>query len=126
MTTWTREDLDQLGAAEELALAPLRRDGTQSKPVTIWVVRVGDELCVRSVNGRTSRWFRGTQARHNGNISAGEVEKEVIFIDADPGLNDAIDAAYRAKYRRYQARIVDSIVSPAARSATIRLLPRCR
>jgi len=48
----------------------------------------------------------------------------VIFTDADPRLNDAIDAAYRAKYRRYQARIVDSIVSPEARSATIRLLPR--
>jgi hypothetical protein len=124
MTTWTREDLDKLGAAEELALAPLRRDCTQRKPVTIWVVRVGDELCVRSVNGRTSRWFRGAQARHEGRISASGVEKEVIFIDADHRLNDAIDAAYRAKYRRYQARIVDSIVSPEARSATIRLLPR--
>jgi hypothetical protein len=124
MNTWTREELDKVGAAEELALAPLQPVGTQRKTVTIWVVRVGDELCVRSVNGRTSRWFRGAQVRHEGRISAGGIEKEVIFTDADPRLNDAIEAAYRAKYRRYQARIVDSIVSPEARSATIRLMPR--
>jgi hypothetical protein len=37
MTTWTREDLDKVGAAEELALAPLQRDGALRKPVTIWV-----------------------------------------------------------------------------------------
>jgi hypothetical protein len=96
MTTWTRGELDKVGAAEELALAPLRRDGTLRKPVTIWVVRVGAELCVRSVNGRTSSWFRGSQIRHEGRISAGGVEKEVSFIDADPSLNDEIEAAYRA------------------------------
>ncbi len=124
MTTWTREELDKIGTAEELEIASLRRDGTPSKPVTIWVVRVGDDLYVRSVNGRNSGWFRGTQLRPEGRITAGGIEKEVIFTDADPGLNDAIDAAYRAKYRRYQASIVDSIVSPEARSATIRLLPR--
>jgi len=124
MTTWTRDELDSIGKAEELRIASLRRDGTHRKPVTIWVARVGDELCVRSVNGRTARWFRGAQVRREGRISAGGVAKEVIFTDADPGLNDDIDAAYRAKYRRYQARIVDSIVSAEARSATIRLLPR--
>ena len=75
MTTWTREEFDKVGSAEELALSPLRRDGTQRKPVTIWVVRVGDELCIRSVNGRNSRWFRGSQVRHEGRISACGVEK---------------------------------------------------
>ena len=92
--------------------------------MTIWVVRVGDELCVRSVNGRTASWFRGVQARPEGHISAGGVEKEVIFTDADPKLNNDIDIAYRTKYHRYQARIVDSIVSPKARSTTIKLLAR--
>jgi hypothetical protein len=48
----------------------------------------------------------------------------VTFSDVALRLNDAIDAAYRVKYLRYQAKIVDSIVSPEARSATIRLLPR--
>jgi hypothetical protein len=29
MTTWTREELDKVGAAGELALAQLQRDGAQ-------------------------------------------------------------------------------------------------
>jgi hypothetical protein len=123
MNTWTREELDQMGAAEELTVASRRRDGTERKPVTVWVVRVGDEVCVRSVNGRAAGWSRGVQVRREGRIRAGGVEAEVIFTDADPGLNDAIDAAYRSKYRRYQPSIVDSIVSAQARSATIRLVP---
>jgi hypothetical protein len=84
------------------------------------VVRVGDEVCVRSVNGRAAGWFRGVQVRREGRIRTGGVETEVIFTNADPALNDAIDAAYR---RRYQPSIVDSIVSAQARSATIRLVP---
>ena len=122
MTTWTRDELDKIGKAEELQIASMRRDGSTRKPVTIWVVRVGDELYVRSVNGRTSSWFHGVEVRLEGCISAGGIEQEATFSDADPSLNESIDAAYSAKYRRYAKKIVDSIVSPEARSATIRLL----
>jgi hypothetical protein len=125
MTAWTSDQLTKIAAAEELQLASLRRDGTLRNPVTIWVVRHGDELYVRSVNGRTAAWFRGTQVRHEGHIRAGGVEKDVAFVEeTDPGINDQIDAAYRIKYRRYAANIISSIVSPEARSATIKLLPR--
>ena len=125
MTAWTSDELTKIGAAEELQIASLRGDGTLRKPVTIWVVRHGDELYVRSVNGRTAAWFRGTQVRHEGHIRAGGVEKDVAFVEeTDPGINDQIDAAYRIKYRRYAANIISSIVSPEARSATIKLLPR--
>jgi hypothetical protein len=124
MTTWTSDELNKIGTAEELKLASLRRDGTLRNPVTIWVVRLGDDLYVRSVNGRTGAWFRGTQVRHEGHIQAGGVEKDVTFVDADPDLNDQIDAAYRTKYRRYAASIISHIVSPEARSATIKLVPR--
>ncbi len=54
MTTWMSEELNKIGNAEELQIASLRHDGTLRKPVTIWVVRLGDDLYVRSVNGRTS------------------------------------------------------------------------
>lgn len=47
--------------------------------MTIWVVRVGDELYVRSVNGRTSAWFRGAQVRHAGHIRAGGMDKDVTL-----------------------------------------------
>jgi hypothetical protein len=124
MTEWTNEELTKIEAADELEIASLRRDGTRRSPVTIWVVRVGDDLYVRSVNGRSGAWFRGSEARHEGRIRVGGVEKDVSFVEADRGLADQIDAAYRTKYGRYAAGIVDHVVSPEARSATIRLVPR--
>ena len=126
MTAWTSEELDKIGMAEELQIAPLQRDGTRRNPVTIWVIRLGDDLYVRSYKGRTAAaWFRGVQVRHEGHIQAGGVERDVTFLEeAAPDLNDRIDAEYRKKYRRYAASIVDSIVSPTARSATIKLVPR--
>ncbi len=123
MTTWTSDELTKIGRADELEIASLRRDGTLRNPVTIWVVRHGDDLYVRSVNGRTAAWFRGTQVRHEGHIRAGGVEKDVTFVNADD-IADELDAAYRTKYRRYAASIISSIVSPEARSATLKLVPR--
>ena len=124
MRTWTRDELNNIGTAEEMKIAPLRRDGTPRDPVTIWVVRLGDDLYVRSAYGRSSAWFRGAQLRHEGRISADGVKKDVVFLDADPNLNDEIDNAYRTKYRRHGAQYVNMMVSPEARSATIKLAPR--
>jgi len=45
-------------------------------------------------------------------------------VDADQNVDNQIDAAYRTKYRRYCDSIVGTIVSPKARSATIKLVPR--
>ncbi len=123
MTTWTSDELARIEAADELELAALRRDGTLRNPVTIWVVRHGRDLYVRSVNGRTSSWFRGAQDRHEGHIRAGGVEKDVLLVEMDD-INDEIDAAYRTKYHRYAASIIDAIVSAEARAATLRLVPR--
>ena len=125
MTIWMSDELNKVGSAEELQIASLRRDGTLRKPVTIWVVRIGDDLYVRSVYGDSSAWFRGVQVLHEGHIRAGGVDKDVTFVEeAAPDLNELIDAAYRTKYRRYAASIVNTIVSPEARSATIKLVPR--
>lgn len=123
MGTWTSDELNKIAAADELKIASLRRDGTLSKPVTIWVVRHGDDLYVRSAYGPTSAWFRGVQARGEGRIAAGGADKDVRFVAADGGVNDALDAAYRAKYRRYPATYVDHVVSPESRSTTIKLVP---
>jgi hypothetical protein len=125
MTTWTSEELSKIGTAEELQIASLRGNGTLRNPVTIWVIRLGDELYVRSVYGRTSAWFRGTQVRGEGHIRAGGVDKDVAFVEVpDPTINDQIDDAYRTKYRRYAASIISTIVSLEARSATLKLVPR--
>jgi hypothetical protein len=124
MTAWTSDELTKIGAAEELRIASLRADGTLRKPVTIWVVRHGDDLYVRSYRGLDAAWFRGTQVRHEGQIRAGGVDKDVTFVDADHDIADALDAAYRTKYRRYGDRFISLVVSPEARAATIKLVPR--
>lgn len=123
MTKWTADDLAKIGRAEELEVASLRRDGTLRKPVTIWVVPLDDNLYVRSVNGPTAAWFRGTQEKHQGRISAGGVERDVTFTAAHD-IDDEVDAAYRAKYRRYAGNILNSVLTPQARSTTIRLVAR--
>jgi hypothetical protein len=123
-TSWTSEELDRIDAAEELSIASLRPGGTLRNPVTIWVVRDGGDVYVRSVNGATAAWFRGTRVRHEGRNSAGGLEKNVSFENADHAIDDRLDAAYRTKYRRYAASIIDSINRPQARSTTLKLVPR--
>ncbi|MDP9234703.1 MAG: DUF2255 family protein [Actinomycetota bacterium] len=126
MTAWTADELDRIEAADELEIASLRRDGTLGSHRTIWVARVGDDLYVRSVNRRRSDWFRGTQVRQEGQISAGGVEKDVIFVEVDPDgdMADRIDDAYRTKYRSHAANIIGSTLTSDARSATLKLEPR--
>jgi hypothetical protein len=125
LTSWTSDELNRIGTAEELEIASLRSDGTLRKPVTIWVVRVGDGLYIRPINGRASAWFRGTQTLGLGRIQAGGVTKEVSFVEETaPDINNQIDAAYRTKYRGYAASIVNTVLVPGARSATISLVPR--
>ncbi|MFZ1042566.1 MAG: DUF2255 family protein [Anaerolineales bacterium] len=125
MNIWTSDELDKIGKAEELLIASLRRDSTLRNSVTIWVVRMGDDLYVRSVNGRNSAWFRGVQARHEGHIRAGGVDKDVTFVEEpDSNINEQIDAVYATKYHRYAASIISHINGSEARSATIKLVPR--
>ncbi len=124
MTKWTGDQLDKVGRAEELQIASVRRDGTLRKPVTVWVVRCGEDLYVRSVSGRSGAWFRGTREKHEGRIRAGGVRHDVAFVDAEAKIVDEVDAAYRAKYRRYEGSILNSVLTPEARAATIKLLPR--
>lgn len=124
MTHWASDQLDRVGRAEKIQITSVRRDGTLRKPVTIWVVRHGDDLYVRSVSGRSSLWFRGTQDRHQGRIRAGGVQQDVAFVDAGHDIDDEIDAAYRTKYRRYTGSILNSVLTPEARAATVKVLPR--
>jgi hypothetical protein len=123
MAAWTNDELTKIGAAEEMEIATLRGDGTLRRPVTIWVVRQGNDLYIRPIHGRTSSWFRAAQERHEGHIAAGGVEKDVRLVETDD-RNDAIDAAYRNKYGHYSASVVGTVVSTQARAATLKLEPR--
>lgn len=124
MTSWTSEELALIGDAEELAIASRRPDGTLGPFVTIWVVRTGSDLYVRSVNGRAGRWFRRALAAGEGRIRAGGVERDVSFDEAAPEVHTRVTAAYHEKYDRYGPSIVGTVVSAESASTTLRLVPR--
>ncbi len=126
MTTraWNRDDLERVGGAEELQLASRRPDGSLRPYVTIWVVRAGDDLFVRSAYGAGNPWFRRATAAGNGRIRAGGIERDVTFAQAGPDIHDRLDAAYHAKYDRYGPAIVGSVVGPKSVPVTIRLVSR--
>lgn len=81
MTAWTSDDLNRIATADELEMAPLRRNGTLARPVPIWVVRDGDDLCVRSFRGADGGWWRTARASHEGHIRSGGVDKDVTFVE---------------------------------------------
>ena len=124
MPAWTTDELNKIGKAEELQIASFRKDGSLRSMRIIWVVRVGDDLYVRSVNGRGSDWFKGVQTQYAGQIRAGGVVRDVAFVEVtEADINDQIDAAYAEKYRRYPS-IIPLINDPKARAAGIKLVPR--
>lgn len=63
MPTWTPDELTRVGDAEELDIAARRPDGSLRPFVTIWVVRAGADLYVRSVLGREGAWYQGNTRR---------------------------------------------------------------
>jgi len=124
MSDWTADELGKIGAAEELEIAPLREDGSLRPFVTIWVVRVGDDLYVRSYRGHSGAWFRSALRRPQGRIRAGGVDRDVDLAEPDDADQDAIDQAYWTKYAPYASTYVGPMVSPEARATTLRLVAR--
>jgi len=122
--TWSPEDLRSIGGSEELQLASRRPDGSLRPFVTMWVVRAGDDLYIRSAHGPGNPWYRRATASGAGRIRAGGIERDVSFASASPEVQDDIDAAYHAKYDRYGPRIVGSVTGPDASRVTVRLVPQ--
>ena len=106
---------------------PAAPDGSLRPYVTIWTVRAGDGLYVRSAYGTDNPWFRRAAASGFGRIRAGGIERDVTFTQAselDLSTMTAIDAAYHTKYDRYGPQIVGTVTGPHAAAVTLRLDPR--
>lgn len=123
MSAWTDDELQRIADAEELQIAPVRRNGELRRATPIWVVRAGDDLYVRAAYGPNRGWHGVARTSRRARIAAGGVERDVTVQDADGGVLDEVDAAYREKYGRY-AQIVDSITDAEHRATTLRLLPQ--
>lgn len=122
MNVWRPQELSAIGDTVEVEIASVRRDGTLTKSRIVWVVREGDAIYLRSVNGDQGTWYRSTRERHEGRISAGGLERDVAFVDVTE-MNPQLDAAYRAKYNSWAVGL-DRITRPLAAATTMRLDPR--
>lgn len=120
---WTSEELDRIGAADELEIASRRADGTLRSFVTIWVVRSGDAIYIRSAHGPENSWFRRAASGGTGRIRAGGVERDVTFSTPGPDIHTDLDVEYRRKYGHYPVEYVDPVVGPIAATATLLVTP---
>lgn len=124
MSGWPSDELRRVGDATELQVSSRRSDGSLRPYVTIWAVRSGDDLYIRSAYGADNPWFRRAKTAGVGRIRAAGVERDVTFKAADDAANDGIDAAYHAKYDRYGPDIVGAVVGPKTARVTLRLVPQ--
>jgi hypothetical protein len=124
MSSWTADELSRVGASEELDLASRRPNGSLRGFVTIWAVRAGDDLYVRSAYGWDNPWFQRALNAGEGRIRAAGVERDVDFEQPGPWVADEVTAAYHAKYDRYGAKMVGTVVSAEAVRSTLKLVPR--
>ncbi|HWB35878.1 MAG TPA: DUF2255 family protein [Rugosimonospora sp.] len=123
MSTWSNDDLARLGGADEIQIAPENSDGTLRSPTTIWIVRSGEDMYVRSVNGPEGHWYRAAEHTHRGQIRADGTTKDVAFVDEpDPSVNEQVDAAYMSKYGSMPQ--VEPMTQPGPRDTTLKLVPR--
>ena len=67
---------------------------------------------------------RSAQARHEGHIQAGGIDKDVLFVNAAQDLDDQVEAAYRTKYTPIAPSYVEPMVSPETRARTVKVVPR--
>jgi hypothetical protein len=123
MTGWTIAQATAIAAPIEVQVVTRGRDGRLRRPRTIWIVRDGDRVFVRSTNGRDADWFRAATATGTGQIIAGGQTYEVAFVEVTDSRNlAAVDTGYRTKYRHY-ASIVDHLEQEGPRSATLQVTP---
>jgi hypothetical protein len=126
---WSADELERIGAAEELRISPGRADGTLRREVPVWVVCVGADVYVRTWYRRDNGWFGQVVHSRQARIRVPGVEAAVAVEDVGDGrgeLRPRVDAAYRAKYGRYGESSVAQMVTDDAAATTLLLVPRER
>ena len=118
MQSWTTEQLATIGGAEEMRITPVHADGATRTATTIWVVRDGDDLYVRSYRGSDGPRYRAARRSGRARIRAAGIEHDVTLTPHDSDLA-VIDDAYRTKYGR--SVYVDAMVTDVAAATTLKL-----
>ncbi|QKJ20513.1 DUF2255 family protein [Microbacterium hominis] len=118
---WTDAELSELDRAGEVRVAGRRADGSSRTLTIVWHVVVDGVLYLRSVKGESGEWYKGVARHFEGFLRWGATTREVKYI-LDPRRDDAVDAAYFAKYGTGSPS--QAITSPTAKKTTLRVEPR--
>lgn len=125
-TAWSAEVLERIGRADELQIATQRVDGTLRRWTPVWVVRVGQQVYVRTWYRRDNGWFGRVLVSRRARIRVSGLEVDVAVEDVGSDkseLRAAVDAAYRAKYERYGDSTVGRMETDEAAATTLQLIP---
>jgi hypothetical protein len=123
MSTWPKDELSKIAAADDLHISPLREDGkTYGTPTWIWSVAVDGALYARAYNGTNSRWHQAAMRQKAGRITAAGFTRKVSFEPVDGPINELIDGAYKAKYKG--SPYLSPMIGKNARAATVKVVPR--
>ena len=123
MSNWTEAELAKIATADDLHISPFRDDGvTYGTPTWIWSVVVDSSLFVRAYNGQNSRWYKAAMSQKGGRVRAGGIDKDVVFEPVEGTTQEAVDAAYRAKYAG--SPYLPPMIGDRARAATVKIKPR--
>lgn len=123
MTTWAKDEIQNIAGTDDLHISPFHEDGkTYGTPTWVWSVVVDDALYVRGYNGTNSRWYQAAVAQRGGRITAAGLTKEVTFEPVEGPINDRIDAAYSAKYQG--SPYLNPMIGDRARAATVKIMPK--
>ena len=103
MAAWTADELRRIAGADELQIAPVRRNGELRRETPIWVVRVGDDPYVRSAYRADSGWHGVASTSHSSVVQRGR------------GLKIGFSAAPTSRANGREGRLRPAGYRPAAR-----------
>jgi hypothetical protein len=111
-------------AIEEIKYLYIRA-GDDHRFIPIWVVVVDGRVFVRPWNDKASGWYRNFLKSPSGAIMVNEKEVPVRAKSTKgEKLNDAVDAAYAAKYTtKANAKYVKGFATAKRRATTLELVP---
>lgn len=122
-TTWAPETISAIETHDDLYVSPFREDGTTyGTPTQTWALVVDGEVYVRAANGVESRWYQAAITQKAGRIRVSGTFYPVAFEAVTDAPDDAIDAAYEAKYPGSSA--VPIMQADGPKAATVRISPR--
>lgn len=115
------DELALLAETREIQIETAKPGGQPHRTI-IWVVVDGDDAFVRSVNGKTARWYREALANPAVTIHAkGRSVRATATLAEDPASIERITEALKRKYARIAG--IRPMLKPDILDANFRLDP---